>query len=145
MYSDDDEDHPSDRSNQERKRGSRVRRVSEGNAPHSKNGIKSSASGSNIRSTKAERSLNGERPKSLHSSESKDQYTSAEKESRRSLSPISSPPMPSSPASQKTQATTSNAGSGGGSKTAVSVTESKKKEKVSKQEKQQKEQAQTNG
>lgn len=143
MYSDDDEDHP-DKSHPDRKqRGSRVRRVSEGNTPHSKIGGKA---GSNGRSAKTERPLNGERPKSLHSSEPKEQFPASEKESRRSLSPISSPPLPSSPAPKRTSAAPNDSGrgsSGGGGKVTANAPESKKKEKASKQDKQQKESAQT--
>lgn len=91
----DDEDEPGG----ERPPGTRrrVRRVSEGNAP---NPNKPVTGGPKIpaNSRKLERPLNGERPKSMH--EAKDQQM-LDNDRRRSLSPISSPPVPSSPASKK--------------------------------------------
>ncbi|CAB0035547.1 unnamed protein product [Trichogramma brassicae] len=105
-YSDDEDDYGERRD--ERKRGSRVRRVSEGNTPHNKQYASTlKPSSTSTPGGKGEKPLNGERAKlGLETN------TKIEKETlhtnRRSLTPIDSPQAPSTPVLNKKQTSIGN-------------------------------------
>ena len=124
MCSDDDDDHGDVRRGP---RGTRVRRVSEGNQPHGKGGPKAGGG----RGSKGDRPLNGERPKSLYA-DAKDSLADGKTPPvRRSLSPIKSPPAPASPALSKK---ISNDSSGGGGNLTSSPADVRKKDKLTRQQ-----------
>lgn len=82
-----------------------------------------------IRPPKSDRSVNGDRPKSLHGSDSRD----LERESRRSLSPIKSSSTSNSPSTKKIPSATSNSPGGNtGAESGVTM-DLKKKDKGTKQ------------
>jgi PERQ amino acid-rich with GYF domain-containing protein len=131
MYSDDDDDLPNKIYQDRKQRGARERRVSEGNASQYKNGGKLVLTSS--RPIKFERTVNGERTKSLRGALG-NPHLQLEKKTRRSLSPIKLTQVAITPSNKKISPTTNNNTSQiSSNQPATNSIDSKKKDKGTKQ------------